>query len=56
MSITRVNEFQSAQEKEEKLFKFLKSLISYITSSEGCISCEVLRSNESKDKFLVIEK
>ncbi len=56
MNITRVNQFQSAQKKEEELFKFLKSLIPYITSSEGCISCEILRSNESKDQFLVIEK
>lgn len=56
MNVTRINEFQSASGKEEELFIFLKSLLSYITSSAGSISCEVLRSTESSDTFLVIEK
>lgn len=44
MGITRINEFQAAEGKAEELFTFLKSLIPYISSSEGCKSCEVLRS------------
>ena len=56
MNVTRINEFQSAEEKTEELFDFLKSLIPYISSSEGCISCEVLRSSENPDKFVVLEK
>jgi len=56
MEFTRINEFYSAPEKNDELFSFLKSLIPYITNSEGCISCEVLRSTESSDKFIVLEK
>ena len=34
MNITRINEFQSAEGKEDELFDFLKSLVPYITSSD----------------------
>lgn len=56
MNVIRVNEFQAALNKEDELFKFLKSLILYISSSQGCISCELFRESENKTKFLVIEK
>jgi len=56
MSITRVNEFKAAENKSEELYEFLKSLVPYISSSEGCTSCEVLRSNDEQSKFIVIEK
>lgn len=56
MSITRINEFQASVGKSEELFDFLKSLVPYISSSEGCISCEVLRNYENPDSFAVIEK
>lgn len=56
MRITRINEFQAADGKSEELFDFLKSLIPYISASEGCISCEVLRNNDNKEYFTVIEK
>jgi quinol monooxygenase YgiN len=54
--ITRINEFLSAPGKEDELHSFLKSLAPYITSSEGCISFEVLRSMSSPSSFAVIEK
>ena len=56
MSITRINEFQAAEGKAGDLFIFLKSLVPYISSSDGCISCEVLRNIENQEKFAVIEK
>ena len=56
MSITRINEFQAAEGKAEDLFEFLKSLLPYISSSKGCESCEVLRSKDAQDSFVVIEK
>ena len=56
MSIVRINEFQSAESKQDELFEFLKSLLPYIIQSEGCISCEVLRNNEVEGSFVVIEK
>jgi quinol monooxygenase YgiN len=56
MSITRINEFTSAENKDKELFEFLKSLIPYITSSEGCISCEVLHNLNNNSNFVVLEK
>ncbi|WP_440875835.1 putative quinol monooxygenase [Thalassotalea sp. PLHSN55] len=56
MSITRVNQFCSAPDKESELFAFLQSLNDYITSSEGCISYEVLQDLDDASRFVVIEK
>ena len=56
MGITRINDFQAAAGEAENLFQFLKSLVPYISSSEGCISCEVLRNTALSDNFVVIEK
>lgn len=56
MSITRINEFQSSEGNSEKLFEFLKSILPYILSSKGCLSCEVLRDTDDVDKFVVLEK
>lgn len=56
MSIIRINEFRSAQGKSAELSEFLKSLIPFISSSEGCISCQVLRQQNDKSQFIVIEK
>jgi len=56
MNVTRINEFQAAEGKAEELFEFLKSLLPYITSSEGCESCEVLRNKDAQESFVVIEK
>lgn len=56
MNITRINEFQAAFDKSEELHTFLLSLIPYISQSEGCISCEVLRSMDHTDTFVFLEK
>ena len=56
MSITRVNEFSAAEGKSEELYDFLKSLVPYISSSEGCYTCEVLKSIDADNEFVVIEK
>lgn len=56
MSITCINEFQAAEGKTEELYRFLTSLMSYISTSEGCHSCEVLRNIEIDNAFVVIEK
>jgi len=55
MSITRINEFKAAEDKPEALFVFLKSLIPYISSCDGCLSCEVLQNNEDQSSFVVVE-
>lgn len=56
MSIVRISEFLSAEDKSEDLFDFLQSLIPYISKSEGCLSCEVLKDIENDMSFVVIEK
>jgi quinol monooxygenase YgiN len=56
MSITRINEFKSASGKADELLAFLRSLVPYISSSDGCISCEVMQGCEELDCFVVIEK
>ncbi len=56
MSITRINEFKAASGKGEELMTFLQSAKSYVTSSPGCASCEILRSQEEPEKIVVIEK
>jgi quinol monooxygenase YgiN len=56
MSITRINKFEAAPNKAEELDGFLKSILPYISSCEGSLSCEILRDVENKNKFAVIEK
>jgi quinol monooxygenase YgiN len=56
MTITRINEFQAAEGKQEELFAFLKSLMAYIAASDGCVSCEALACSSDAMKFVVIEK
>lgn len=54
--ITRINQFQAAEGKADELHEFLISLLPYISGSEGCISCEVLRNTEETKSFAVLEQ
>jgi quinol monooxygenase YgiN len=56
MSVVRINEFTCAEGKSDELYKFLKSLVPYISNSDGCVSCEVLQQQDNKCEFVVIEK
>ena len=56
MNTTRINEFQAAENRGEDLYKFLKSLVPYISSSNGCISCELLRNSDTPGHYVIIEK
>ena len=56
MSITRLNYFTANQSSIEELGSFLKSLIPYISNSEGCISCEVLQNQDEMANYVVVEK
>ena len=56
MDITRINEFTAAAEKSAELFSFLQTLVPYISSAEGCISCQLLKHNEHSDQFMMIER
>lgn len=56
MTIVRINNFKAASGKEHELTEFLTALTSYISNSEGCISCELLTNEENSAKLVVIEK
>jgi len=56
MPITRINHFSAADGKEEQLQAFLCSLVPYITSCKGNLTCEVLRQQDGDNKFVVIEE
>lgn len=56
MAITRINTFEAKNGSEAKLFEFLRSLISTIQSSPGCISCRLLRSTENAAHLAIIEE
>lgn len=56
MSITRINYFQAAAGQTQALHSLLKSIEQYIAASQGCISCELLQSQEQSDQFVVLEK
>lgn len=56
MSVTRINEFTASLGNEERLCNLLKSVVSYITGCDGCLSCELLRVQDSASEFVIIEK
>jgi quinol monooxygenase YgiN len=55
MSIKRINTFEAKDGEAEKLYAFLKSFVPVIEGSQGCESCQVLRSEQRPNQFQVIE-
>lgn len=53
--ITRINQFEAKKECEDKLFEFLRSVISVIEESPGCRSCQLLRSIDNRAHLAIIE-
>jgi len=56
MSITHITEFEAAENQSDALYEFLQSLIPYISSSQGCLSCEILKSTDDASRFVAVEK
>ena len=54
--ITRINQFEAKKDLEEQLFEFLRSVISIIEKSRGCMSCQLLRSTDNPAQFAIIEE
>ena len=54
--ITRINQFEAKKGLEEKLFEFLRSVISIVEKSPGCISCQLLRSTDNPADLAIIEE
>ena len=55
MSVVRISEFESKSSKVSESFEYLESLIPFITSSKGCLSCSLLKNNEKENQFVIIE-
>ena len=56
MSIKRITEFHAQESKDEQLYTLLQSIMPYIRSSEGCVSCELLKCLDDPLKFVVLEE
>ena len=56
MAILRINQFEARKDCEEKLFEFLRSVISVIKDSPGCRSCRLLRSMDDPAHLAIIEE
>ena len=55
MSVTRINLFEAKDGEAERLQAFLKSFVPLIEASQGCESCQVVRSEENRNQIRVIE-
>lgn len=55
MSITCISRYIASDGKSLELFNFLNSSVSLTIGAKGCISCELLKSEEMYE-FVIIEK
>ncbi len=55
MSVTRINEFQAREGEGDALAVLIGSFVPTIESSEGCLSCQLLRSQADPARIVVIE-
>jgi quinol monooxygenase YgiN len=55
MSVVRINQFQAQAGLGEELKELLTSFLPSIKASEGCESCQLLRSNDNPDRMVVLE-
>jgi len=56
MAHIKLNEFEARIGKSDELNQFLESLIPYIRSSDGCITCEMVKHHKEPSKFSILEK
>jgi quinol monooxygenase YgiN len=55
MSITRLNYFAAKANRAQESGEFLKNVLPTIQAAKGCLSCELLQSQQSPTKFVVHE-
>ncbi len=55
MSITRINEFRAHHGSGDVLRDHIKSFVSMIESSAGCLSCQLLQSRKDSTHIVLIE-
>lgn len=56
MSITRINEFQAAEGKEETLLNFLKKVVGMVKDSPGNLGCQLLQKDGEPTYFTILEE
>ncbi|OGB26637.1 MAG: hypothetical protein A3I66_03585 [Burkholderiales bacterium RIFCSPLOWO2_02_FULL_57_36] len=55
MSITRINEFRAMEGNSDLLLDQLILLVPVIEAAQGCLSCQLLQSQKSRNHFILIE-
>lgn len=55
MSTVRINEFEAIDGRREELRGVLESVVPIIRASAGCVSCQLLESDDQPRRFVVIE-
>ena len=55
MSITRINEFRAIEGCSELLRDQIILLVPVIEAAPGCLSCQLLQSQKSRNHFILIE-
>jgi quinol monooxygenase YgiN len=55
MSVTRINDFRAKEGKADALRALLGQVVPSIASSQGCLSCKLLQSQDSPSRIVVLE-
>ena len=55
MSVTRLNHFEAKRGREVELKTLLGSIMSIVRNSSGCVSCQLLESQDEPAKFVILE-
>lgn len=55
MAVLRLGEMQTGADQVEEMRDFLRSIVPLITGSAGCLSCQLLHSQDDPTKFVIIE-
>ena len=56
MSITRINHFEAKAGSEAALYNFMQDVVNKIRTTDGCISCHLLKGAEDEAQLAVIEE
>jgi len=55
LSVVRINEFEALAGRRSELRAVLYSILPTIRKAEGCLSCQLLESEENADRFVILE-
>lgn len=55
MSVTRLNHFEAKHGRESELKELLGSIMGIVRNSPGCVSCQLLESQDEPAKLVILE-